>query len=50
MRMWSAKEKKHVRSSLRTRNRDTAEAKGKKYHPELMAQKFAGKTTAKTVG
>ena len=44
MRMWLAKEKKYARFSLRTRNRDTAEAKAKKYYHELMAQQLAGKT------
>ena len=34
MRMWLAKEKKYARFSLRTRNRDTAIDKAKKYyHP-----------------
>jgi hypothetical protein len=54
MRMWLAKEKKYARFSLRTRNRDTAEAKAKKYYHELMAQQLAGKTyfsmTAKRSG
>lgn len=53
MRMWLAKEKKYARFSLRTRNRDTAEAKAKKHYHELMAQQLAGKTyfsmTAKQV-
>lgn len=44
MRMWLGKEKKYARFSLRTRNRDTAEAKAKKYYHELMAQQLAGKT------
>lgn len=44
MRMWLAKEKKYARFSLRTRNRDTAEAKAKKHYHELMAQQLAGKT------
>ena len=44
MRMWLAKEKKYARFSLRTRNRDTAEAKAKKQYHELMAQQLAGKT------
>ena len=44
MRMWLAKEKKYARFSLRTRNRDTAEAKAKKYYHELMAQQLSGKT------
>ena len=44
MRMWLTKEKKYARFSLRTRNRDTAEAKAKKQYHELMAQQLAGKT------
>ncbi|MCX7185819.1 MAG: site-specific integrase [Methylophilales bacterium] len=44
MRMWLGKEKKYARFSLRTRNRDTAIAKAKKYYHELMAQQLAGKT------
>jgi integrase len=44
MRMWLAKEKKYARFSLRTRNRDTAIDKAKKYFHELMAQQLAGKT------
>ena len=44
MRMWLAKKKNYARFSLRTRNRDTAEAKAKKYYHELMAQQLAGKT------
>lgn len=44
MRMWLAKEGKYARFSLRTRNRDTAEAKAKKYYHELMAQQLSGKT------
>jgi integrase len=44
MRMWLAKEKKYARFSLKTRNRDTAEDKAKKYYHELMAQQLAGKT------
>jgi hypothetical protein len=44
MRMWLANEKKYARESLRTRNRDTAEAKAKKRYHELMAQQLAGKT------
>lgn len=44
MRMWLAKEKKYARFSLRTRNRDTAIDKAKKYYHELMAQQLAGKT------
>ena len=38
------KEKKYARFSLRTRNRDTAIDKAKKYYHELMAQQLAGKT------
>ena len=37
MRMWLGKEKKYARFSLRTRNRDTAIDKAKKYYHELMA-------------
>ena len=44
MRMWLAKEKKYARFSLRTRNRDTAIDKAKKYYHELMAKQLAGKT------
>ena len=44
MRMWLGKEKKYARFSLRTRNRDTAIEKAKKYYHELMAQQLAGKT------
>jgi len=44
MRMWLSKEKKYARFSLRTRNRDTAIDKAKKYYHELMAQQLAGKT------
>lgn len=44
MRMWLGKEKKYARFSLRTRNRDTAIHKAKKYYHELMAQQLAGKT------
>lgn len=44
MRMWLAKEKKYARFSLRTRNRDTAESKAKKFYHELMAQQLSGKT------
>ena len=44
MRMWLTKEKKYARFSLRTRNRDTAIDKAKKYYHELMAQQLAGKT------
>ncbi len=44
IRMWLGKEKKYARFSLRTRNRDTAIDKAKKYYHELMAQQLAGKT------
>ena len=44
MRIWLGKEKKYARFSLRTRNRDTAIDKAKKYYHELMAQQLAGKT------
>jgi integrase len=44
MRMWLGKEKKYARFSLRTRNRDTAIDKAKKYYHGLMAQQLAGKT------
>jgi len=44
MRMWLSKEKKYARFSLRTRNRDTAIDKAKKYYHEIMAQQLAGKT------
>ncbi|CAM8639893.1 XerC Integrase [Burkholderiales bacterium] len=44
MRMWLGKEKKYARFSLRTRYRDTAIDKAKKYYHELMAQQLAGKT------
>ena len=44
MRMWLGKENKYARFSLRTRNRDTAIDKAKKYYHELMAQQLAGKT------
>ena len=44
MRMWLTKEGKYARFSLRTRNRDTAIDKAKKYYHELMAQQLAGKT------
>ncbi|MBU6460959.1 MAG: hypothetical protein KGQ58_08820 [Proteobacteria bacterium] len=44
MRMWLTKEKKYARFSLRTRNKDTAIDKAKKYYHELMAQQLAGKT------
>ncbi|MBU3609047.1 site-specific integrase [Polynucleobacter wuianus] len=44
MRMWLGKEKKYARFSLRTRNRNTAIDKAKKYYHELMAQQLAGKT------
>ena len=40
MRMWLTKEKKYARFSLKTRNRDTAIDKAKKYYHELMAQQF----------
>ncbi len=43
MRMWLEKERKYARFSLRTRNRDTAEAKAKKHYHELMAQQLSGK-------
>ena len=44
MRMWLGKEKKYAHYSLRTRNRDTAIDKTKKYYHELMAQQLVGKT------
>jgi integrase len=44
MRMWLGKEGKYARFSLRTRNKDTAIDKAKKYYHELMAQQLAGKT------
>jgi hypothetical protein len=44
MRMWLTKEKKYARFSLKTRNRETAIDKAKKYYHELMAQQLAGKT------
>jgi hypothetical protein len=54
MRMWLTKEKKYARFSLKTRNRETAIDKAKKYYHELMAQQLAGKTyfskTAKRSG
>lgn len=37
MRMWLTKEKKYARFSLKTRNRETAIDKAKKYYHELMA-------------
>ena len=43
MRMWLGKEKKYARFSLRTRNRDTAIDKAKKYYHELMAQQLGVK-------
>jgi hypothetical protein len=44
MRMWLGQEKKYARFKLRTRDRDTAIDKAKKYYHELMAQQLAGKT------
>ena len=44
MRMWLGMEKKYARFSLRTRNRDTAEAKAKKQYHELKAAELGGKT------
>lgn len=44
MRMWLSMEKKYARFSLKTRSRDTAIDKAKKYFHELMAQQNAGKT------
>lgn len=44
MRMWLEKEKKYARFSLKTRNRDTAEDKAKKYYHQLMADQLGGKT------
>ncbi len=44
MRMWLVKEGKYARFSLRTRNRDTAIDKAKKYYHELKAGEIAGKT------
>ncbi len=44
MRMWLSKEGKYARFSLRTRNKDTALDKAKKYYHELMAKQLAGKT------
>ena len=44
MRMWLQKEKKYARFSLRTRNRDTAIDKGKKYYHNLMSMQLSGKT------
>jgi hypothetical protein len=46
MRMWLGKEKKYARFSLRTRNRDTAIDKAKKYYHELMA--LAGQSNMAT--
>ncbi|MDA9194809.1 hypothetical protein N9O43_01420 [Burkholderiales bacterium] len=43
-RMWLPNENKYARKSLRTRNRDKAIDKAKKYYHELMAQQYAGKT------
>ena len=48
MRMWLGKEKKYARFSLRTRNRDTAIDKAKKYYHELMAQQLAGHSNMAT--
>ena len=44
MRMWLGKEGKYARFSLKTRNRDTAIDKAKKYYHELKAGELAGKT------
>lgn len=44
MRMWLVKEGKYARFSLKTRNRDTAIDKAKKYYHELKASELAGKT------
>ena len=44
MRMWLAKERKYARFSLKTRNRDTAIDKAKKFYHELKAGELAGKT------
>jgi integrase len=44
MRMWLQNEKKYARFSLRTRNRDTAFDKAKRYYHELMAQQLSGKS------
>lgn len=44
MRMWLVKEGKYARFSLKTRNRDTAIDKAKKYYHELKAGELAGKT------
>jgi integrase len=44
MRMWLTKERKYARFSLKTRNRDTAIDKAKKYYHELKAGELAGKT------
>ena len=43
MRMWLEKEKKYARFSLKTKNRDTAIDKAKKYYHELISQQMAGK-------
>jgi len=47
MRMWLGKEKKYARFSLRTRNRDTAIDKAKKYYHELMAAQTKGNKARK---
>ncbi len=44
MRMWLGKEGKYARFSLKTRNRDTAIDKAKKYYHELKAGELAGRT------
>jgi len=44
MRMWLQKEKKYARFSLRTRNRDTAIDKAKKYYHNIMAMQLNNKT------
>ena len=44
MRMWLAKEHRYARFSLRTKSKDTAIDKAKKYYHELMAQILSGKT------
>lgn len=44
MRMWLTKERKYARFSLKTRNRDTAIDKAKKYYHELKAGELAGRT------
>ncbi len=43
MRMWLNNERKYARFSLKTRNRDTAIDKAKKYYHELISQQLAGK-------